>query len=255
VAPIRPGGHDIGLEVRDTVSLVNEVADALKLVADGINNVRTIVEAARDAPRYLSRHYPNASDELASLLEELAKLVQLQAEASSVVTHFDFTVTGTDMGRQPSRFNDYLLEHKAVAERYRLQLDQTRTHCSQIGLHLFGLRTAIGKHGLRDIFGLWKAPQKSAQDAARLLEEVYSNDAVVLDEFQNMANAVDKALTDVRNALGGPGRVFIENVPQAANVLNGYAQQFAPVESNANYLAQQLRAAIVDTRSPWPPLE
>lgn len=229
--------------------LVKEVSDALKLVADGINNIRTIVEAARDAPKYLSRHYPNASDELASLLRELANLVQLQAEASSVVTHFDFTVTGTDIGRQPSRFNDYLLEHKAAAERYRLQLDQTRTHCSEIGYHLFGPKTATDKHGLRDIFGLWKAPQNSAQDAVRLLEDVYSNDAMVLDEFQNMANAVDKALTDVRNALGGPGQVFVENVPKAAGVLSSYAKQFASVESNANFLAQQLRAAIVDMRA------
>jgi hypothetical protein len=230
------------------MSLVNEVADALKLVADGINNIRTIVQAARDAPKYLSRHYPNAADELAGLLGELAKLVQLQAEASSVVTHFDFTVTGTDIDRQPSRFNDYLLEHKAVAEKYRIQLDQTRTHCSEIGRHLFRLKAATNKHGLRDIFGLWKAPQNAAHDAVRLLEEVYSNDAIVLEEFQSMADAVDNAITDVRNALGGPGQVLVENVPRAAGVLGGYAKQFAPVESEANFLAQQLRAVIVDIR-------
>ena len=63
-----------------------------------------------------------------------------------------------------------------------------------------------------------------------------------------MANAVDKALTDVRNTLGGSGQVFVENVPKAAVLLGDYAKQFASDESNANFLAQQLRAAIVDMR-------
>jgi hypothetical protein len=59
------------------MTMVKEVADLLELVANGVKDVRSILEAARDGHAYLKRHHPEAQQDLAGLLEELRKLVQL----------------------------------------------------------------------------------------------------------------------------------------------------------------------------------
>ena len=57
------------------MSAVDEVAVFLRLVGEGITNVRSIVDAARDGHAYLHQHHKDAE-------KDLAKRVSLRRSAS-----------------------------------------------------------------------------------------------------------------------------------------------------------------------------
>ena len=210
------------------MSVVQEVADLLKLVADAIGNVRTIIDTARDGQQFLQRNHPDAKDDLASLLEEIGKLTEYLADASSIITGFAFAVTGTDLDRQPRAFNDLFVQRQAVFARFDAQLQRTRAHCSTIGNYAWQLRHQAEKKGMHNLFGLVNAATRQATEMSRLIEEVYSNDTVLLKEFENMAKAVRLALDDIQAALGPPGQMLVENVPAAAELLGRYSTSSSP---------------------------
>lgn len=229
---------------------VSDVLTLLERVSQGLTRIQAIIAAVASAPAYLREHYPEARQELAELLQEIAKLTQLQAEASSIVTHFDFTVTGSAIDHEPRKFNDYYIAYKALAEKHRAQLDETRTHCSNIGLHAAGIKFKTDRHGLYDLFGMWTKSRSQAREAAELLGKVYSDDSKVLEEFERMADAVELALQSVRDALGPSGAKEVKNVPRAARVLAEHAASFRPIEIQANFAARELRATTVELQRP-----
>lgn len=223
------------------MSLLQDAAALLKEVAGGIRDLRTIIEAARDGEKFLTRHHPDARKAFADLLEELGKLTEYLADASSIVTAFEFTVTGSDVDRQPRAFNDQLVEREAVFARFDNQLDQTRIHCSAVGGYSEQLATQAKQRGLHNLFGLLNTGKEQAAKLSVLLEDVWGNDTRVLDEFEKMATAVRIALEDVRAALGPPGEMRSENVPAAAQLLGKHRGQFLPIQLQATDAARDLR--------------
>jgi hypothetical protein len=233
------------------MTVVKEVSDLLKVAADGVENLRSIHRAAKDSYAYLNQYHADAKKDLASLLDELIKLMQVTAEASAIVTHFDFIVAGTEVDREPARFGEYLYEHKAIQRKLADQLGATRMHCSVIGLHYAGLQAKA--KGDNPFAVLFKARRKRAEELAHLVGEVYSNDAEVLELFRSIAAAIDRVLEDVRSVLAPDGGASPENVPEAARVLAQHARLFRPLESEANFTAGELRSLVVDLRTPSRP--
>jgi hypothetical protein len=231
------------------MTVVREVSDLLKIAADGVENIRSIHKAAKDGYAYLNRYHEDARADLAGLLDELVKLTQVTAEASAIVTRFDFTVAGTDVGREPARFNKYLVQHKTVQRKLAAQLDETRTHCSQVGYHYAGLK-AKAENGDNPFAVLFKARRTRAEQLAHLVGDIYSDDSRVLEQFTSIANAIDLALEDVRSVLAPDGEARPEHVPRAARVLAQHAKLFRPIESEANFAAGELRSLIIDLRKP-----
>jgi ABC-type transporter Mla subunit MlaD len=228
------------------MTAVAEVVALLDQVAKGISNLRSIIKAARDGYAYLERYHSDARDDLGKLLEELRKLGQLLAEASSIVTHFDFTVSGSGVGEEPARFNRLLIEHKSVFQQFEDQLDDTRTRSGRVGAHYWALQAKAEQRRLGNAFGLLKTSKRQAEKLNKLLRDVYANDSIVIEEFQKMADAVRLALDDVRAALGPVGESRVENVRKAARRLGRHAANFQPIESNALFAVRELRGVLVD---------
>jgi hypothetical protein len=180
------------------MSLVNEVADLLKLVAEGIQNIRSIVTAAKDGAAYLDRHFRRRVLNSPPCFDELGKLAQVLAEASSIVTHFAFTVSGSEVDREPREFINKYGEHRVVYEELMNQLDATRAHSSQIGYYRAGLRAKAEGHNLSNLFGLLGTARAQAKRLDALLSTVYANDSKVIEECTRMGEAVRMALDDVR---------------------------------------------------------
>ena len=220
------------------------------LVAVGIGNVRSIVDAARDGYAFLTKNHPNAQTDLANLLDEIGKLTEYLADASSIVTSFAFTVSETELGRQPDRFNDLLRKRQAVLARFDAQLGATRAHSSEIGMYAYQLRLEAEKNGMQNLFGLLNTGKEQAKKMSRLVQEVYANDGVLLDEFQNMAKATTLALNDVQSKLGPPGLMKAENVPAAAKLLGRYQTEFLPVQLEADDTKRELRSLVNELRFP-----
>lgn len=234
------------------MTAIAEVLDLLKVVADGIGNVRTVVEAARDGEKFLRTHYPDAEKDLADLLDEIGKLTEYLADASSIITGFAFTVTGSDVDRQPRAFNDLLVQRQAVFARFDNQLQLTRTHCSRIDDYGDALLKKAQERGLHNLFGLLNAGSEQAQRMSDLVLDVWTNDQTLLREFKSMSEAVRRALDDVQAALGPPGQMLIENVPAAAALLGEYSTAFVPIQLEADEVKRELHALVNDLRPPQP---
>jgi hypothetical protein len=108
-------------------------------------------------------------------------------------------------------------------------------------MYAYQLRLEAEKNGMQNLFGLLNTGKEQAKKMSRLVQEVYANDGVLLDEFQNMAKATTLALNDVQSKLGPPGLMKAENVPAAAKLLGGTkrnscrssSKQTTPSESSA----------------------
>ena len=232
------------------MSAVDEVAALLRLVGEGITNVRSIVDAARDGHAYLHQHHKDAEKDLASLLEEIGKLTESLAEGASIVTHFAFTVSGSDLDRQPARFNDRLEQRQAVLDRFDSQLEKTKTSCATIGHHAHVLQQQAERSGRHNLFGLMNAGKKQAERMSVLLVEVYGNDTELLEEFKNIASAVRLALADVQSVLGPPGQGRPENVEAASERLGEYSKEFLRMEASADDTKRELRSLVNELRFP-----
>jgi hypothetical protein len=232
------------------MTVVKEVTDLLKLVAEGISNVRTIVDAARDGREYLHQHHKDAETDLASLLEEIGKLTESLAEGASIVTHFAFTVSGSDLDRQPARFNDHLEQRQAVFARFDSQLEKTKASCSKIGHHAYLLQEQAKSNGMHNLFGLMNAGKRRAEQMSVLLFEVYGNDTELLEEFKNMARAVKLALADVHAVLAPRGQARPENVETASERLWEYSKEFLPVQAAADDTKRELHSLVNELRFP-----
>jgi hypothetical protein len=74
------------------VTVVREVADALKMLTDVINNTRDIIDAVNDGRKYLASKYPDARGDLAKLLDQMEITVVGLADVTKILTGFQFTV-------------------------------------------------------------------------------------------------------------------------------------------------------------------
>lgn len=117
------------------MSIVKEVADGIKLLADGIDNIRKIYGAIRDGKEYLETTHPDVKTDVAAMCVEMRKTLQAIATASSIITHFRFNVSSQAIQSEPSRFNDYLMQYKTQAMNVESQLDSLRGHCHKIREH------------------------------------------------------------------------------------------------------------------------
>ena len=234
------------------MTVIAEVSDLLKTVADGISNVRTVVEAARDGEEFLRTNYPDAEKDLADLLDEIGKLTEYLADASSIITGFAFTVTGSDVDRQPRAFAKLLVQRQAVFARFNTQLEATRTHCRRIADYGSALQQKAEKRGLHNLFGLLNAGSEQARRMSHFFSRVWTDDQALLGEFESMSEAVRRALDDVKAALGPPGQMLVENVPAAAALLGEYSTAFVPIQLEADEVNRELHALVNDLRPRQP---
>ena len=71
--------------------MLKDILDGLKLVAEGIKNVRAIAEAVKDGEAYVRVHHPDVQATLRALLGELERL--LGADEVSLTEPHDATET------------------------------------------------------------------------------------------------------------------------------------------------------------------
>ena len=139
------------------MTIVAEVTDGLRLVAEGIKNLRTIHSAIKDGRKYFESRHPDVKGDLAAMCVEMRKTLQAIATASAIITHFRFTVESSVSESEPARFNNHLMAHKAQAQNAEAQLDSLRGHCSVIRDHaqkLEGKSKKANLSGMLKLFGL-----------------------------------------------------------------------------------------------------
>ena len=130
------------------MSIVKEVADGVALVADGIRNIQTIYNTIKEGKAYFATTHPEVNEDVVALCVELRKTSHAVAVAASIITHFRFNVTAQAIATEPTRFNDYFIQHKGKSENLKDQLNSLRGHCTKIKKHVDILEDKAKKAGL-----------------------------------------------------------------------------------------------------------
>jgi hypothetical protein len=227
--------------------MLKDVSDALKLVAEGIKNIRSIAVAIKDGKEYISRRHPDIKADVAAMCAEMRKTMQAVAAASAIITHFRFTVESEALQSEPARFNEHLMAHKLQARDVEQQLESMRGHCHVIRNHAARLADAAGKLNLLSMFKLFGLDSQTREDELRAsLEQIYDDELQVHSNVQRMSHAIGAALNDIQQALGPAGTMSPANVPKAARTLGEYALAFGRLETECNYTALELQRMVDD---------
>ena len=227
------------------MSIVKEVADGIKLVADGIGNIRKIYDAIHDGKEYLKTEHPDVKDDVAAMCIEMRKTLQAIATASSIITHFRFNVSTQEIESEPTRFNDYLIKYKFQAMNVESQLDSLRGHCHIIHDHVEKLEEKAKKAklaGMLKLFGL--SSDRREQELSKALENIYDDEMQFHSNVWQMRMVLERSLDEIGTILGPPGTMDAKNVPTAAKTLGEYAEHFGKLESDANYEALRFQGLI-----------
>src|ERR1035437_3870031 len=107
MSPATPGINRRSTIRSEGTAMVKDVLDGLKMVSEGIKNVKEIAEAVRDGTNYLKAKHPQVRDDLKALVEELRKSLNVVKQASAILTNFRFAVAADAKGLELARFNDY----------------------------------------------------------------------------------------------------------------------------------------------------
>ncbi len=227
------------------MSIVKEVADGIKLVAEGIDNIRKIYDAIRDGKKYLETTHPDVKSDVSAMCIEMRKTLQAIATASSIITHFRFNVSSQAIATEPSRFNNYLMQYKTQAMNIENQLDSLRGHCSTIRKHAQDLEKKAKKAKLASMFKLFGLnSDQMEQELASALDQVYNEEMQFHSNVWTMRMVLERSLDDIGQKLGSPGAMDARYVPTAAKILGEYAEHFSKLETEANYAALQLQTLV-----------
>ena len=225
--------------------MIRDVLDSVKLVADGVNHIRTVAQAVHDGRDYLKLQHPEIRDDLAKMCDEMRKTAVAVAAASAVLTHFRFTVEGSARDSEPARFNEHLIAHKEVAAYITQSLHSMRGRCSIIQEHADKLRDRANSMNLGRmlrLFGIDSAERD--RQVADALQEIYNDEWQGYLLIGRLSGALQQALDDIASALGPPGTMEPARVPDAAKLLGAYAQEFSRLESESNFVVLELQQSI-----------
>ncbi len=104
------------------MTVVKEISDVVGLIKDSLETTRDIMKAMQDGSAYLQRYHPEARKDLTELLTEMRVTLLGLYSATGIITDFEFTIDGSDVDRQPSRFNDEVI-------RTRQRINESRATC------------------------------------------------------------------------------------------------------------------------------
>jgi hypothetical protein len=228
------------------MSTFEDVADALDILTKSIGNIQKLAASVKSGVNYIKQAHPDARSDLIAMNQEMVNTIDALAVASSVVTRFGFTVEGEDVGKQPSRFNDYY--QKKVVEENALvrQIETLRGHCHLIREHAVALSELASKKGLHSLFNLLgiSSSEKEAELASRL-QEIYDQEREIYLTVNTMSWAVTQAMENVQGELGGTV-MSPANVPKAALLLQKYRVRFSEFQSECLAASGDLKMLIHD---------
>jgi len=227
--------------------MLRDVIDGLKLVADGIQSIKTITEAIKSGKDYVKAQHPEVQSDLRAMVQELGKNLIVIKRASAVLTNFRFAISTDVQGLELARFNDYFIRSKEEEEHLRQHTEDLRTHCSKIREHAMAITGSAGASGFAKIFSLLGLHSpKREMELGEKLDKLAYEDFAVANSAGKMLECLEGALRDVQHALGNGGAMYPEKVPVAARLLGDYGAEFEPMEYRAVEAVEDIRKLVAE---------
>jgi hypothetical protein len=207
--------------------IISEVRDAVELLSDLVDQTRTILEALEDGRAYMQKYYPNATRDLAALLEQMRTTIAGAIDATSPITRFDFTVEGDNVGLQPTRFNDYMRE---VDDRINeTDADVHRLHGSCERIRRLSKTLQRRAHNTPWWALLGDRAGQRANELSPRMRQLYGQDLAMVDQLRVVLQADRAALDAVRAELTKDGGASVRNVSAAQAVMRDQQDALKPV--------------------------
>lgn len=216
--------------------MIKDILDALKLVSEGIDSVKKILDAVKTGANYLKTQHPEVQPDVQKLIAELGKSVGVVKQGSAVLTNFRFAVTTDARSNELARFNDYFIKSKTEAQFLRDHVQDLRTHCSNVRDHALRIGQRSNSNGFAALFANVLNLQDSTRERelAEKLDRLAFEDFAVANAADRMVSSLEDALALVQNALGDRGAMYPENIPAAASVLAAVGPAFERIELQAS---------------------
>jgi hypothetical protein len=227
------------------MTLVREVADAVKLIADVVRNTRELVDAVNDGRAYLASKHPDASENFAKLLTQMQLTMEGLAEVTKVISGFRFEIEeGKAVRGEVSRFNAYVVEQSKAVTSLGGRIKDLKADCEQVRYLRDDLDARSKNRGPGSMFGLLGVKsRRQAQDLASKLSDFYADDQRMIDAIVSILTIAEQALNEVDSELGPPGTAYADNVEAAATILGLYAGAFVESRKQLDVLVDALDKA------------
>jgi hypothetical protein len=210
------------------MTLVREVADAVKMIADVVRSTRELVDAVNGGRAYLASRHPEAGEDFAALLGQMQRAMEGLAEVTKVVSGFRFEIEdGKAVRGEVARFNAYVVEQGKAVTSLRAEIKELKADCDKVR----DLRDALDAHAAKPRFGsmfglLGVESRKRAEELAARLSNFYADDQRMIDALSTLLELADRALGEADEALGPRATAYADNVDEAATILRMYAVAF-----------------------------
>jgi hypothetical protein len=224
-------------------AMIKQILDDLDTVAKAIENIKKITKAVKEGTDYVKNNHPDIKNDLRLMVSELQKTMNFIAQTSSVLTHFRFAMSISDL----SRFNDYFMLNKDQAQNLRIHIKDLKGSCGKIREHAFEICKKSKANSFTILFkklGV-KSPERE-KDLAEKLDRLAYEDFDVANSSELMLKSLESALIDIQNALGANGMMYPENIPKAAKLLSEYAPVFEALEKPARAAADDIQKTVME---------
>lgn len=212
-----------------------------------MSDTRELADAVNDGQKFLAREHPDAKVDLADMLSQMQSTVVGLASVTSVVTGFRFTNKGSDVDREPARFNEYVIEQKKSVAALRGGIRSLKGSCEKIRNDRDTLNELAGdKNDWTAMFRLFGKQRREREiELAAKLSDFYADDQRIIEVITQIMSISEAALAEADEALGPAGTASPDRVGLAASVLNVYAQVFKQSEKRLAALVKTLERAAV----------
>lgn len=228
---------------------LRDVADVIKLLGDVVKSTREIVEAVNDGKEYLKTRFPDAQDDLVSLLVQMRRTIVGLAEVTKVISGFRFVYDGVSVNRDTAdrelaRFNKYIIAQKVSVENLQTNIGNLKANCEKVRILRDKLDARTKTRVWGSMFGLLGAKaKKRSLELHGVVSNFYADDQRMIDHITATLALAERAIEDVNNSLGPAGTMNPYNLPSAAALLGMYATLFQAPNVELHRLAEDLEAA------------
>jgi chromosome segregation ATPase len=228
------------------MGIVKDVAEVVKLAGDVVKSTREMITAFNDGRVYLKRNYPDATNDLTELLEQMQQAIEGLASVTAVISGFRFSIAGNSVDvesaqRDLSRLNEYLIRQGEKTSSLRGSIRTLKANCEKVKELRDKLDARSKDRSWGSMFELFGAKSlERSKELHSALSNFYTEDQKMIDLLTDTLELTEKALAEVEEALGPPGTQNPYNVPVAAEVLGLYATLLRPTDKNLHNLADEM---------------
>jgi len=227
---------------------IKDVAEVIKMLGDVVKSTREIVKAVNDGTDYLKTRFPDARDDLASLLAQMRTTITGLANVTKVISAFRFVYHGSHIDRSTAdrelaRFNQYTIEQKVGIELLRTNIGALKANCEKVRELRDKLDARTSSRAWGAMFGLLgEKAQKRQADLHSVISNFYADDQRMIEHIKTTLSLAESAIDDVNGSLGPPGTMNPYLLPDAATLLGTYAVLFKGPTARLRGLAEDLEA-------------